>query len=557
MIPGNETATDTSHVEYFDAVVGTSMLMENSGRSRATATSGSTISLPIKKSGIFGTSSNLVNSIVGAGIIGIPYAFRESGLLVGVFLLILVSYLTDKSLRMIVELASFHPLLKSRNVHTYEDLMAYPYGVIGSRFILLGMFILAYGAMVAYLLIIKDTIPTILGLSHGINGGVERELIMVVTTLIIILPLALQRDMASLSFTSFLSVSADAVLVIFVANVSPIKETVAEAGGMAQVLKNDSVNPTLFVGLGILSTAMACQHSAFIVSGSLENKTSTRWSTVTFRSLTLAAIMCLILGICGYLGFLGDTQGDILNNFDASSVQANTARGLLAFTMFFTYPMESFVARHVVVKLLFNGDMDGPIKEDGMTFAPMCCGLGRRHVVTIGIYLMTLIPALIVDDLGPVLSITGSLGGSCISYIAPGMVYLGVNGDAFLEYLRKICDSKRKAHSMGDIELPVAGQANATMQTAVVIDLEQQSKPWWWYPMLMPIWVSFASKGGSAIREKLAFEGSESFDNCDDEVETIGPRSRDYWLSIFYIVFGVIAAVAGVVSNIYVYLHPP
>jgi len=96
MIPGNETATDTSHLEYFDAVVGTSMLMENSGRSRATATSGSTISLPIKKSGIFGTSSNLVNSIVGAGIIGIPYAFRESGLLVGVFLLILVSYLTGK-----------------------------------------------------------------------------------------------------------------------------------------------------------------------------------------------------------------------------------------------------------------------------------------------------------------------------------------------------------------------------------------------------------------------------------------------------------------------------
>jgi hypothetical protein len=36
----------------------------------------SNISLPIKKSGLIGTSSNLVNSIVGAGIIGSPYASK-------------------------------------------------------------------------------------------------------------------------------------------------------------------------------------------------------------------------------------------------------------------------------------------------------------------------------------------------------------------------------------------------------------------------------------------------------------------------------------------------
>ena len=53
-------------------------------------------SVPLIKSGIFGTSSNLVNSIVGAGIIGIPYAFKQSGLVAGVFLLILVAYMTGK-----------------------------------------------------------------------------------------------------------------------------------------------------------------------------------------------------------------------------------------------------------------------------------------------------------------------------------------------------------------------------------------------------------------------------------------------------------------------------
>ena len=79
----------------------------------------SNISMPETKSGFIGTSSNLVNSIVGAGIIGIPYAMRQSGIVVGIFLLVLVAYLTDKSLRIIVELACFHPKLKKLGVLTY------------------------------------------------------------------------------------------------------------------------------------------------------------------------------------------------------------------------------------------------------------------------------------------------------------------------------------------------------------------------------------------------------------------------------------------------------
>ncbi len=53
-------------------------------------------SAPLIKSGIFGTSSNLVNSSVGAGIIGIPYAFKQTGLVAGVVLLSLVAYMSGK-----------------------------------------------------------------------------------------------------------------------------------------------------------------------------------------------------------------------------------------------------------------------------------------------------------------------------------------------------------------------------------------------------------------------------------------------------------------------------
>ena len=39
--------------------------------------------------------------------------------------------------------------------------------------------------------------------------------------------------------------------------------------------------------------------------------------------------------------------------------------------------------------------------------------------------------------MGNILSITGSVGGSCLSYIGPGLMYLGVHGGRFIELVEK------------------------------------------------------------------------------------------------------------------------
>lgn len=196
--------------------------------------------------------------------------------------------------------------------------------------------------MVAYLIIIKDTVPVALGWSDEAGGGdfLETEVVMIVTSLITVVPLSVQRDMANLSFTSFSSVLADVILVLLVVLFSPMPSNV---GDIIKAIFNNAFNSRIFIGLGVLSTAMACQHSAFIVSGSLENKTPERWSRVTFRSITIAWFLCYLMGVTGYLGFEEETKGDILNNFDEDSTAANGGRILLAITMCFTYPMEMFV----------------------------------------------------------------------------------------------------------------------------------------------------------------------------------------------------------------------
>lgn len=57
------------------------------------------------KSSILGCTANLINAIVGSGIVGIPFAVKEAGFLAGIILVILCAILTEKSLRLLIATA--------------------------------------------------------------------------------------------------------------------------------------------------------------------------------------------------------------------------------------------------------------------------------------------------------------------------------------------------------------------------------------------------------------------------------------------------------------------
>lgn len=137
------------------------------------------------KSTIAGATSNLVNAIIGAGIVGIPFAIKETGLIAGILLIILCAILTEKSLRVLIDTA------KHVDVPSYETLFESTYGSFGFYFISVNMLIMAYGGCLSYLTIIKDTLPILLGVQQG-DVGMERS-ILIVSTMAIILPISMQR----------------------------------------------------------------------------------------------------------------------------------------------------------------------------------------------------------------------------------------------------------------------------------------------------------------------------------------------------------------------------
>ena len=300
--------------------------------------------------------------------------------------------------------------------------------------------------------------------------------------------------MADLAKTSRINVTFDLIMVCLVVYCARNQAAWETFDWRQSIIHYD----TVFVGLGVLSFAFVCQHSAFIIAGSLEKPTKSRWAGVTTTALIISCTLALMCGVGGYVGFQENAKGNILNSLD-ESMPAQVARGLLGFTMLFVYPMESFVSRHVCVVLFFQG-RSAHEGDDSSVLNRR----DRRITLTFILYLISVIPASLFQNLGTVLAVSGAIGGSSLSYIGPGAVYLGVHGGRFLELSRSFFGSSKQPETAAFDEetaplynKPVAAGVEPPPSTDFWI--VRQFKNFLWYLWLMPVWCKISSIGKSYL----------------------------------------------------------
>ncbi|CAG8661055.1 7461_t:CDS:2 [Ambispora leptoticha] len=88
---------------------------------------------------VFESSLLMANSIIGAGIIGLPFSFREAGIWTGLILLLSLTVVVDWTIRLLV----LNSKLSGRN--SYQDMMYYCFGKSGLIAISVFQFAFAFG----------------------------------------------------------------------------------------------------------------------------------------------------------------------------------------------------------------------------------------------------------------------------------------------------------------------------------------------------------------------------------------------------------------------------
>eukprot|EP00916_Digyalum_oweni_P006072 GHVL01010462.1.p1 GENE.GHVL01010462.1~~GHVL01010462.1.p1 ORF type:complete len:168 (+),score=25.97 GHVL01010462.1:67-504(+) len=94
------------------------------------------ISVSVESKNLTGTTSTLVNSFIafiGAGMLDLPYAFKQSGIILGCIILISIAIVSLHCMLILID-CKYFLRKKGKNIRSYGDIGYYSFGKFGAIF---------------------------------------------------------------------------------------------------------------------------------------------------------------------------------------------------------------------------------------------------------------------------------------------------------------------------------------------------------------------------------------------------------------------------------------
>lgn len=382
---------------------------------------------------------NMCNAAIGTGVLSFPYAYKQTGLLGGLLLTVLIYMIEVFALCILIRVAEKH------QCPTYQELVR---TLLGSKMAFVTsvvILIMLIGGNVSYFIITGDVFTSIFVDAFGENPVLgNQKLVMVLFGLIVILPLSLKTSLKALKYSSMLSVimlSYLAVALISVGMVQIVRKgfpsdvLIFEVGLQAFITLDIVVfsfqshiqvvpvfaelveHPNPFFGArkdSLVQKFLDEESNSEIPRKGCRSERIKRMDGVIFVSMTICFILYTLVGEFGYLIFQ-DVESDVLKSFGNKNFFINLARVGMAVVAMVCYPVQHHPARSIV---------DDAVKH--VAKLPATFSWTRHILITLGFFILTLGIALITSDLGKVFSIMGATGGVMVVFIVPGtLLFLG------------------------------------------------------------------------------------------------------------------------------------
>uniref|UniRef100_A0A3Q2NY91 Sodium-coupled neutral amino acid transporter 7 n=1 Tax=Fundulus heteroclitus TaxID=8078 RepID=A0A3Q2NY91_FUNHE len=252
--------------------------------------------------------------------------------------------------------------------------------------------------------------------AHETDGSPEghwytdRKFTIVVPAVLVILPLSIPKEISFQKYASALSVMGTwyVTVVVIVKYIWPNKDMNPDHGPAASASWTAVFNamPTICFGF-------QCHVSCVPVFNSMRTKAIKPWGLV----VTLSMIICLFVytgtGVCGFLTFGSSVNQDVLMSYPPDDVAVAIARAFIVVCVVTSYPILHFCGRAVIegLWLRFRGEQ-----------VEVCVRRERRRRIlqTLVWFVVTLVLALFIPDIGRVISLIGGLA-ACFIFVFPGL----------------------------------------------------------------------------------------------------------------------------------------
>jgi len=346
---------------------------------------------------------NLVNCIVGAGMLGLPVTFVWSGFILQSIIIVGVAAAMYGTATLLLDAA------RASNRSSFEEIAKLSLGRYGGRLVDVLVAIGNFFALIAYCQLLADFAVELITIFTG--SSVNRSYTLVGITLIFPYPLSLMPNLNSLRFTSFLSVLGMLVFGIFLI-VEVLRVVVSSSASLGPGLIPFTFSDGGFLkGLPIVVFATGCHPSLLPIYTEQREEHKPTFAQKSMRPAFLfAAVLYLVAGLCGYLLYGANTAPSILVNFEGRGGYLVPIFAIFTLIIATTYPLVAFVAR-VAIENIVWGDKE-EIKEK------------RGWFIQTWLYVLAVGVALSTDDISVILSLGGALSTSLLALTLPGIVFL-------------------------------------------------------------------------------------------------------------------------------------
>uniref|UniRef100_A0A672ZNB3 Solute carrier family 38 member 6 n=1 Tax=Sphaeramia orbicularis TaxID=375764 RepID=A0A672ZNB3_9TELE len=348
---------------------------------------------------------NLMNAIMGSGILGLAYAMAHTGIIGFCILLVGVSCLAAYSIHLLLKICD-----QTGERLTIDTLL---------------------NSMSSYLFILKSELPAAINsFSNSENTGgawyEDGRLLLIIITLCIVLPLSILPKIGFLGYTSSLAFFFMVYFTVVLCFASC-------------VLQSAYAIPTM-------AFSFLCHTAVLPIYCELDRPTKARMQNVTNVGISLSFLLYLISALFGYLTFYAHVESELLLSYDRylpRDVLVMTVRLAILLSVLLTVPLIHFPARKAAILILFGG-------------RPFSWWI--HTIATLVILGVVLLMAIFVPDIRNVFGVVGSTTSSCLLFVFPGIFYLKISNQNF-----------RSFDSIGAIFLVVFGLIVGVFSFSVIV----------------------------------------------------------------------------------------
>jgi proton-coupled amino acid transporter len=281
----------------------------------------------------------LLKSFVGTGVLFLPRAYLNGGMLFSNLVLLFVAGLSYYCFVLLVN-------TRLTIDGSFGDMGGILYGKWMRAIILASIVLSQIGFVAAYIVFTSENLQAFIKAVSDCKTSIDIPWLILIQ-MVIFLPFSLLRDIGKLGFTALI---ADAFILVGLAYLFYYDVVTLNDKGISDIILFNQSNWTLFIGTAIFTF----EGIGLIIPIQESMKHPEKFPRVLFLVMVIITVLFTVMGAISYAAYGSETETVVLLNLPQDSKAVNTVQFLYSCAILLSTPLQIFPAIRIAETELFT-----------------------------------------------------------------------------------------------------------------------------------------------------------------------------------------------------------